>query len=231
MRDWDVAIPALERCLSKHFPDVDEARIKEAAEDLHSSSGAAHFVEHRANNNRSPQKDLDDINRAINSLRLAAKHLGKSGIHGMRSLRILAGEIQQRRLQLPSNNYRMLKEHELLPLVSAEIAELADKIEACSLNIDPNNFAIFPDEWGEYTPDKPGAKEAYEAYSIATECAKWYEQFTGRRPSLGWNEPDSKRYGPFLDMVTGVFKALGIENSPAASAEKVVEELRLKTKT
>jgi hypothetical protein len=77
-------------------------------------------------------------------------------------------------------------------------------------------------------PDQPssrGAKVKVQPRRIALAVAAHYHRLTGDRPTVDTRQIDtdydkgSESYGPFLDLLTEVFAALGVKASPESQAK------------
>jgi hypothetical protein len=61
------------------------------------------------------------------------------------------------------------------------------------------------------------------AEAIALRCARTYSALTGLRATVSTRTKDGTAYGPFLELVTGVFQAAGVDARPEGYARRAVE--------
>jgi hypothetical protein len=66
----------------------------------------------------------------------------------------------------------------------------------------------------------PRQPENCRAPVVANYLANEYETFTGKRPTV--RTRNGAAYGPFLELVRKVFRAMSIDNSAEAAARKAV---------
>lgn len=112
--------------------------------------------------------------------------------------------------KVPDGRYlKFVERHSLLRLLT-DLAALARSAD----------LSAVPDVQGRGRPTNNLALGAARILAFD------YQQLTGKAPTVN-THPDThkdsgKAYGPFLDLVTGIFDAVGIPASPEAMARKAV---------
>ena len=219
-------IERLKDVIQKCFPELRQSEIGKQAGRISRNASFSFAFEQLNLNNFDPTKDIEALGKAANSLRLAQERLASVGLHGQRQL--------GKALKAVSEGDQFVIEMKLEPPVFArdaileKLRVLQAGLEEARKNIDPNDVSFLSftskDDPKKFTEEK---RKEIKALAVAEYCANLYYENTGTAPNRRNKtipHPSSGQaqvaYGPFFNLVKGVFEALEI----TASVENFVKQ-------
>ncbi len=77
-------------------------------------------------------------------------------------------------------------------------------------------------------PRKPvtGRKQRLEVKAIAKLVGRAYRLLTGRKPTISTDWDTGKASGPFIELMTRIFRALRVKGSPEAAAREICRKVK-----
>lgn len=207
----------LMKVLSQHFEGINDT--DEIASVLRFELGMGRAIESLNAMDRPPEKDKEQLEKAVTAIGEAFFAIKGLGYHGAKHLSdvipaVFPDPFAQGYVWTGSAEHskEFLADH---------FAKLKKGLEIASNNVDLNG-ASYNTAFGE-GPDFEkfsgvGKQKAATARAFALALAKVYHDKTGRRPTVSTraipNKKGHEAYGPFLDFVRDAFKAVGVEESP-----------------
>ena len=224
--DWWTTIPKLEKVLREHFPDAQDEVISRCANKIFEEGAVGADLSELAKRDKAPKADIENIEKAAKNLRLAAEKLEAVGTHGGGQLLETAKWLQKSIGNGPAG----------LLAAPADAGSIIAKVLRSMMTMLEDCAARVPGDGGSTTeaigmvinggqPQKLAARYSAEVAGVV------FAELSGHAPTVATNSADNKAYGPFLDFVSDVFKAAGIEASAEVWARKVVKELGVKNAT
>ena len=215
MNEADQPLEAVRKVLLRHFPEADRQQIGECAHGVVDGFANASSLQRIERSNVPPSKDISDLRMAARHLSMAYNLLSRVGWHGGIELRPIAeqrlGEGRGRRLT------PIVSALDAAELIGRDLDELRACLEEAAERVDPNAAPVF-DYLGYGFKSGRAAETA--ALFTAFECANAFHVLSGMRPTRRTNWKNGRTYGPFLDLVRDMFKALGIEEAHVEHAAR-----------
>ena len=107
---------------------------------------------------------------------------------------------------------------------STDIYDLTQLCRKLANAVELANVSILPLQGDTGRPEKPIAN------LLGKKLARDFEVLTGKQPTVPFNNEKSKSYGPFLDFVTAIFSAIGIDASAETAARGAIKKHPAKSK-
>lgn len=209
----------LAEVLRKHFRGTNDA--EDNARELLSDLSIAIAMQKMENQDKPPEKDIQNLDEAAKAIGKAASALKLVGQHGSADMVEILHRIFPERWDDGfgrPGSMRYARDHliEHIEIVQAELEVARDSVDPLGASF--NTVFGEGEEFEKFSG--LGKQKNSAAYHFASELAQVYYLKTGEKPTVNTNPhvKGNPAYGPFLDLVTDSFKAVGISAKPERCA-------------
>lgn len=201
---------SLDAILHRHFPGADAEIARKYAEEIYLTFIAGHGLDEMQSVEKTADKDIEHLAKIVRDLRRVSKSLDKTGLQGRSALYDYANEIAN-----PENPVYASVDIKGVPsVIAGKIDEIADRIEDEANRIGPDTLSVSEILGGH---KKLGRPIHITAQLVARRCKRVFEDLGDAPATRRSDWRTGKSYGPFLEFVEEVFKALGIEANAEAA--------------
>lgn len=202
--------PKIAAALRQSFPSADDGAILRWATAIYDAWVPAAAIDALQRGDKPSGHDIQALAKAARQLRGAAKELNKLGGYGGTEV------CDEARRWARSHNESVFGvwPEDAGGTIADHINGIATALEDAAGRI-PKDAPTVNSFFGEGPGFErhTGRPRNAAARAVALDCARAYEHFSGRQPKVSTNPMDNSAYGPFLDLIDGVFSSLGIDAS------------------
>ncbi|CUH45417.1 hypothetical protein [Ruegeria atlantica] len=216
---------SLEAAIKKLSKSIGDNDLRIHVGKLEQRYSTASVVQDMDRSDRDPKKDIEDIEKAANSLAAAAKQLERVGWHGRKRFpQVLKCFFPDHDAEfaVPKSDKQAKKD-----LVES-LNVMSDILNSAAASINPNAFSVYTafGDGPEFETINKRKRTEIVAIHVARECASVFHTITGSAPTVitASHERGYPAYGPFLAFVADVFSATHIMASPETWARNAVKD-------
>lgn len=216
---WEEIIPGIQEVLTKHFEEVTAS----VAEEIYDEWVAADAMQKLERSDRFPSEDKRNLELAAKQIDQASEKLRRTGWHGDKALAPMVARVAFADRQQQTSN--LMDAMSAVAFLSKHLAEIASSLRTAASEIDEDGGSVVAAlDATAAAGFARGRPRETAARWVASKCAEIYFQQTGSQPSVIVPFAGGPAYGPFLEFVSDMFRAVGISASPENHAKEASKE-------